>query len=118
VCPPSPPSTPPNHPSTPSYYAELRRKYTGRDEPHAVKLWGLGNEVWGDWQVGQQSAPAYAEKAKQWAKALRLLDPALQLVACGQSGRDAWDATVLDALVDRVQYTSCVPRGLAAGLRG
>jgi alpha-L-arabinofuranosidase len=57
-------------------------------------------------QVGQQSGPEYAEKAKQWAKALRLLDPSLKLVACGMTGRDAWDATVLDALVDKVDYTS------------
>jgi alpha-L-arabinofuranosidase len=25
-------------------WANLRRKNTGRDEPHAVKYWGLGNE--------------------------------------------------------------------------
>jgi alpha-L-arabinofuranosidase len=25
-------------------WANLRRKHTGRDEPHAVKFWGLGNE--------------------------------------------------------------------------
>jgi alpha-N-arabinofuranosidase len=37
---------------------------------------------------------------------LRLLDPTIKLVACGQSGRDAWDATVLDALADKVDYTS------------
>lgn len=27
-----------------SSWANLRRKNTGKDEPHAVKYWGLGNE--------------------------------------------------------------------------
>ncbi len=37
------------------YYAELRRKY-GHEEPHNIKYWGLGNEMDGDWQMGQLSA--------------------------------------------------------------
>lgn len=34
-----------------SEYANLRRKNTGADEPHNVTYWGLGNEIWGEWQV-------------------------------------------------------------------
>lgn len=36
-------------------YANLRRKNTGFDEPHNVKYWGLGNEIWGEWQVRDSS---------------------------------------------------------------
>jgi alpha-N-arabinofuranosidase len=31
-------------PGTNDSWANLRRKNTGRDEPHNVKYWGLGNE--------------------------------------------------------------------------
>ena len=88
-------------------WANLRRKNTGRDEPHDVKYWGLGNEselwlhvtrmssdrlvhvVWGPWQIGNLSATDYAKKAKQWAHGLKLLDPSIKLVGCGNtvSGR-------------------------------
>jgi alpha-N-arabinofuranosidase len=88
-----------------THYANLRREHTGRDEPHNVRFWGLGNEVWGDWQVGQQTPEAYAEKARQWAHAIRLVDPTVVLVACGQSGLDRWDGIVLDTLADKIDMT-------------
>lgn len=86
----------------PSYWANLRRKHTGRDEPHNVRYWGLGNEVWGEWQVGQQTAEAYATKARQWAHAIRLLDPTVKIIGCGETGLNRWDGVVLDELADKV----------------
>ncbi len=65
-----------------THYANLRRK-NGHDAPYGVKYWSLGNEVWGPWQVGQMESQDYAKKAFQWAKALRLLDPSIQLISCG-----------------------------------
>ncbi|EJF59514.1 glycoside hydrolase [Dichomitus squalens LYAD-421 SS1] len=99
-----------------TYYANLRRKNTGRDEAYGVKYWGLGNEVWGEWQVGQQTASAYATKARQWAHAIRLVDPDVILVGCGETGINAWDGVVLDELADKVDlhsihlYTGFGPR--------
>lgn len=60
-----------------------------------VKYWALGNEVWGPWQVEQTTAKVYARQAYQWAKALKLLDPSIQLVLCGETGFSSWDHTVL-----------------------
>jgi alpha-N-arabinofuranosidase len=37
----------------------------------------------------------YAEKAYQWAKAIKLLDPNIELILCGQDGTSTWDAYVL-----------------------
>ena len=84
------------------YYANLRRKNTGKAEPHNVRYWGLGNEVWGEWQVGQQCASAYATKARQWAHAVKLLDPSVKIISCGETGLDAWDGIVLDELADKI----------------
>lgn len=70
-----------------TYWANLRRKNTGRHEPHNVKLWGLGNEMHGAWQVGALSATDYAKKAYRWAHGLRLVDPSIQLVSCGNQVR-------------------------------
>lgn len=70
-----------------TYWANLRRKNTGRDEPHNVKLWGLGNEMHGEWQVGKLSATDYAKQAYRWAHGLKLVDPTIKLVSCGNQVR-------------------------------
>jgi len=90
----------------------LRRKHTGRDEPHNVKYWGLGNEVYGEWQVGQQTAAAYAEQARQWAHAIKLLDSSVILASCGEIGYNEWDNVVLRKLADspKVQLHRSVAR--------
>ncbi|KAI9834881.1 MAG: hypothetical protein M1819_002789 [Sarea resinae] len=80
--------------SSDTYYAKLRRK-NGREKPYNVKYWALGNEMWGPWQVGQMSKEEYANKAFQWAKALKLLDPSIELILCGETGYSSWDSYVL-----------------------
>ncbi|CAH0000159.1 unnamed protein product [Clonostachys byssicola] len=64
-----------------------------------VKYWALGNEVWGPWQVEQMTKEDYAKKAYQWAKALKLLDPSIELILCGETGHSTWDAYVLKECV-------------------
>jgi len=81
-----------------TYYANLRRK-NGRDKPYNVKYWALGNEMWGPWQVGQMTKEAYADKAYQWAKAMKLLDPSVVLILCGETGYSSWDTYVLKECV-------------------
>ncbi|EHK98146.1 putative alpha-N-arabinofuranosidase C [Glarea lozoyensis 74030] len=88
-----------------TYYANLRRK-NGHPEPYNVKYWALGNEMWGPWQVGQMTANEYAHKATQWAKALKLLDPSLCLILCGQEGLSTWDWTVLSQCIKFVDMHS------------
>lgn len=72
----------------------MRRK-NGREEPYKVKFWALGNEVYGPWQVAQMTKEDYAKKAYQWAKALKLFDPSLILILCGENGFNTWDSYVI-----------------------
>lgn len=88
-----------------THYANLRRK-NGHPEPYNVKYWALGNEIWGPWQVEQMTKEDYAKKAFQWAKALRLLDPNLVLVLCGETGHASWDHHVLKECVSVVDMHS------------
>lgn len=67
--------------------------------PPQVKYWALGNEIWGPWQVAQLSAPAYSALAYQYAKAMKLLDPSITLILCGETGYSSWDHTVLTSCV-------------------
>ena len=72
-----------NHPGG-SYLSDLRKSH-GSEEPFDIKLWGLGNEMDGPWQVGHKTAEEYGRLASEVGKAIKLFDPSLELVACGSS---------------------------------
>ena len=98
-----------NHPGG-GYYGELRKKH-GYKEPHKVKIWCLGNEMDGPWQIGHKTAKEYARLAEETAKVMKLVDPNVILVACGSSGWHIptfgeWEATVLEHTYDYVDYIS------------
>jgi alpha-N-arabinofuranosidase len=83
-----------------------RRRANGRDEPYGVRYWALGNEMYGEWQVGALSAEEYVAEATRWARAIRMLDPNVRLVGCGQTGWHDWDQVVIEGLVDLVDLYS------------
>ncbi|HUX40582.1 MAG TPA: alpha-N-arabinofuranosidase [Rectinemataceae bacterium] len=98
-----------NHPGG-SYWSDLRRSH-GAKEPHNIRLWSLGNELDGPWQVGQKTAEEYGRLAYETAKALKLFDPSLELIAVGSSFETMptfpqWEATVLDHCYEKVDYLS------------
>lgn len=91
-------------------FSDLR---SGNDhaEPHAVKLWCLGNEMDGPWQLGHVPAELYAIRAQQAAKMMKDVDKTIELVACGTSGIGLptyleWDRQVLEHLGDYADYIS------------
>jgi alpha-L-arabinofuranosidase len=83
-----------------------RRRANGRDEPYGVRYWALGNEMYGQWQVGMMTAEEYVREATRWARAIRMLDPRARLVACGETGLTEWDRIVVDGLAGLVDYHS------------
>ncbi len=88
-----------------TYWANLRRQH-GRAEPYHVKYWGLGNEMYGSWQIGALNAEDYSKKAREFAKVMKWTDPSIQLISCGQFGWDDWDRIVLEALAPFVDFHS------------
>jgi len=98
-----------NHKSG-SFYSDMRVK-NGYKEPHGIKLWCLGNEMDGSWQIGGKTAEEYGRIAKETAKVMKWVDPSIELVACGSSGSGMatfpqWEATVLEHTYDYVDYIS------------
>ncbi len=87
------------------------REKNGHKEPYGVKLWCLGNEMDGEWQMGQKTAEDYGEIAKQAAKAMRAVDPDIELVACyntclGMENHTDWGDRVLERCYDYIDYIS------------
>lgn len=76
-----------------------------------IKTWCLGNEMDGPWQMGQKTAEEYGRLAAETAKAMRQVDPEIELVVCGSSHLNMptfaeWEATVLGHTYDFVDYIS------------
>jgi len=98
-----------NHPGG-SKYSDMRIK-NGVKEPHNIKNWCLGNEMDGDWQLGQKTPEEYGRLAREAAKAMKLMDPGIELVSCGSTNSwietfPEWDAVTLDQTYDYVDYIS------------
>lgn len=89
-----------------------RRIANGKTDAFGVKMWCLGNEMDGPWQLGHRSADDYGKVASQAAKAMRQLDPSIELVVCGSSSAHMptfgeWERVVLSHAYDDVDYISC-----------
>jgi alpha-N-arabinofuranosidase len=98
-----------NHPGG-TYWSDLRCKH-GFAEPHKIKTWCLGNEMDGPWQIGHKTADEYGRLAVETAKTMRLVDPTIELVACGSSNTGMptfpqWEATTLEHTYEAVDYIS------------
>lgn len=91
-------------------YADMRAE-GGNREPYGAKIWCLGNEMDGPWQLGHVPADQYAIRAQQAGKMMKDVDRSIELVACGTCAIDLptymeWDRQVLDYLGDLADYIS------------
>ncbi len=86
-------------------HANLRRSH-GYEEPFNVKYWGLGNEMYGNWQFENLSAEQYAARAFQYAKAIKWIDPTVKLIACGFEQSADWNYTCMKAIGPMCDYIS------------
>ena len=57
----------------------------GADKPFDIRMWCLGNEMDGPWQLGHKSAEDYGMLAASVAAGMRQIDPDVELVVCGSS---------------------------------
>lgn len=93
-----------------TYLSDLRKSH-GYENPHDIKLWCLGNEMDGPWQIGHKTAEEYGRLASETGRVMKLVDPSIELVACGSSHLHmptfgTWESTVLDHCYNDVEYLS------------
>lgn len=98
-----------NHPSG-TKYSDLRRKH-GKEQPYDIKIWCLGNEMDGEWQLGKKTMEEYGRLSEETGKAMKLIDPSIELVSCGSSFQEMptfpqWEAVTLEHNYDYVDYIS------------
>lgn len=93
-----------------TYWSDLRAK-NGHRDPMDIKLWCLGNEMDGSWQICHLDMDDYGKKALETAKIMKWVDPSVELTVCGSSGAEqdtfpSWDRTVLEYTYDLADYIS------------
>jgi len=59
------------------------RAANGHPQPYKVKFWGVGNEPWGEWQLGFMPVEQFELKHNLFARAMRQADPTIKLIAAG-----------------------------------
>ena len=98
-----------NHPGG-SKFSDLRIA-NGKKEPLGIKLWCLGNEMDGPWQICHKTAQEYGRTANEAAKLMKWVDPTIETVVCGSSGSGMptfgdWELEVLDECYENIDYVS------------
>jgi alpha-N-arabinofuranosidase len=88
-----------------------QRRANGVENGYGIKMWCLGNEMDGPWQIGHKSAQEYGRLAADTARGMRMMEPDLELVACGSSGPTMstfgeWERVVLTETYELVDFIS------------
>ncbi|MDX9976124.1 MAG: hypothetical protein RBU21_24310 [FCB group bacterium] len=81
-----------------------RRAAAGHPEPYAVKFWSVGNEMYGDWQLGHMPLEKYIEKHNTFAEAMRAKDPSITIIAVGATG--PWSEGMLAGAAEHMDMLS------------
>lgn len=85
-----------------------RRAADGHPEPLGVRYWGVGNETYGSWEIGNVPADEYGRLFLEFAAAMRAVDPGIALIAVGADPIDGadWNRTVLTIAGAAMDYLS------------
>jgi alpha-N-arabinofuranosidase len=80
------------------------RMQNGHPEPYRVKFWAIGNEMYGNWQLGNMPLEDYIKKHNRFVEAMRKVDPSIKVVAVGSVG--AWSEGMMKYCADQMDYIS------------
>jgi len=81
------------------------RADNGNPEPYKITYWGIGNEMYGEWQLGHVPVDDYVIRHNEFAKAMREVDSNIKLVGVGEN-MGIWSKKMLENCVDNMDYIS------------
>jgi alpha-L-arabinofuranosidase len=82
----------------------LHRAANGHPKPYGVKFWGIGNEMYGEWQLGHMPLAEYLKKHNRVVDAMRAVDPSIVPIAVGAVGE--WSKEMLTHSMDHMGLLS------------
>lgn len=66
-------------------YGRLRA-LNGHEQPYNVKYWDIGNETFGDWEIGHCTAEEYSKKYLEFYRKMKEKDDSIMFLVCGGDG--------------------------------
>lgn len=102
-----------------THYGTMRAR-NGHAQPFGVKYWGVGNEMWGNWQLGYMSLEHYILKQNWVVDKMREVDSDIRFISSGNAG--PWSTGLLRGSADHMDFIAehfyCQERpGLLAHIR-
>lgn len=94
-----------------TYWSDLRRKH-GYPDPHPIKIWYLGNEMDGHWQIGswEKDPVGFGIRTHETSKIIKWVDNTAETVFCGTSDHHRhfpeWEMAALEQCYESVDYVS------------
>jgi len=83
------------------------RARNGHPEPYDVKYWCVGNEMFGEWQLGYMELDDYVLKHNQVEEQMRKADPSIVTIGVGDIGEDGeWSRVMLENSADHMDHMS------------
>ena len=70
-----------------------RRSSNGAIAPWGCEWWGVGNEAYGEWQLGYVPIRGFLWKHRRFARAMKRVSPSIQVIAVGAQHVAATDST-------------------------
>jgi alpha-N-arabinofuranosidase len=80
------------------------RAENGYPQPFGVRWWAIGNEMYGNWQLGHMPLEEYVKKHNRVVDAMRKVDPTFEPIAVGAKGR--WSEQMLTTCADHMSLIS------------
>ncbi len=80
------------------------RARNGHAKPYRVVWWGIGNEMYGHWQLGSVPVEQYAVRNNAFVTAMRAKDPRIKIIAVGSPG--GWNDVILPACAKHMDLLS------------
>ncbi|MBD3288994.1 hypothetical protein GF337_09340 [candidate division KSB1 bacterium] len=86
------------------------RAQNGRREPYNIKLWQIGNEVYGHYQTGHTTAEDYAIRYIPYYDAMKAVDPSISMMAMGRDpgyhyeDHNAWNKALFKIIGNKMDY--------------
>lgn len=81
------------------------RADNGNPEPYKITYWGIGNEMYGDWQLGHVPVDDYVKRHNEFAEAMKAVDPSIKLVGVGEN-MGIWSKKMLENCANNMDYIS------------
>lgn len=89
-----------------THYANLRRQL-GYSEPFNVKMWGVGNELYGSWQVGFcRDGEECAQRTIEFVNEMKRVDRSIEIVAVGCDYDPQWNIDMVRIAGNYIDYLS------------